>query len=402
MNSRNKTDLKLLISSSAALTLGSSIIWTGLPVYVSKITDNYTHTGMLFIAQTIGSLLLTLIGGYFADRFSKKYISISCFLMNAILLFYLWYIISPGNIELIYTIAIFESCINALGLISLGTWFNGIADKLNDLESNIGKKGFISSGAKLIGMSLGPTLFLIFEEKAIIYNAIAYLLAVIILIFVRNPSILFSKNNKNLIREVGEGFVQIITQKKFHNLLVISIITGIFTFPLINISLYTLKTEFSSSDYLISVFWFVGSAGSLIGNLMLAKRIFIYISKRNLFILSNLIMAVGLFSMSVSSTPLSFIAFFALYTVTNPIINNLVISELYRRMDKAYQGRITAAEFTITDLVTISVLFLFNFYAETLPMPLIILVGLPLVFIRTLIGIKTFTQQKDKKLDVTF
>lgn len=390
----NKKDLNILIAVSTILTLGSSIIWTGLPVYVAKITNDNTHIAMLFIAETIGSLLLTLLGGYFADKISKKKIAMFCFFTNSVLLFILWYNLSPENIEIIYVIAVIEACVNSLGLISLGTWFNTVAEDVGDLESNIGKKGFFTSGAKLIGMSMGPLVFLIFTENAILYSSFAYLLAFIIIPFAKKPLVIVSEEKKKIIKEVGEGFTQLFSQKKFHHLLIISIITGIFTFPLINISLYTLNTHYNSPEYLITAFWIVGSVGSLIGNILLSKKIYKLIPISKLFILANIIMGIGIIFMSFSFNAYMFIGFFALYTITNPIINNLIISELYRRMDKEYQGRITAADYVLSDIVTISVLLLFNFFATSLPLPVILLIGIPLIVIRTVIGYKVFNTDK--------
>ena len=108
---RNR-NLALLATAQTITSIGSFVLFVGLPFYVYELTGSGLATGALFIAQTIPQLALGSIAGVFVDRWDRRRTRITADVLRVLVLLPLLAVPSTEWVWLVYAVGLTEAAIN--------------------------------------------------------------------------------------------------------------------------------------------------------------------------------------------------------------------------------------------------------------------------------------------------
>ncbi|SEU41396.1 MFS transporter [Nonomuraea wenchangensis] len=131
----------------------------GLNWLVLTITDSATSVGVSLVVQALPTLLLGMWGGALADRLPTRPVVIAAQLAQAALAAALAVIAYTGvsSVAPIYMVALLSGVIGALGGPALGR-FGAEVVPPDDLPNAMALGSILSSGARILGMSLAGAL----------------------------------------------------------------------------------------------------------------------------------------------------------------------------------------------------------------------------------------------------
>jgi len=211
--------------------LGSVLFSFATGMYLLDITHQGTSYAYNIILYTIPVVVLSPIFGVFVDRYSKKKLIVLGDLLNALLMFgifYMWN--SVDNIILIYTGTVFTSIFSLL--VSIG-FESGKAQmfekdwlvKANSLSS------IISSGSRIAGPFLGGLVYAFIDIRTfILFNGISFLFSMITEIFLSIEEVKTEAEKKEKM-SLTKGFRYMMLDKKLKKYIVLLVILN-FSFPM--------------------------------------------------------------------------------------------------------------------------------------------------------------------------
>jgi Na+/melibiose symporter-like transporter len=89
--------------------MGDYTLAIALPFYVLQLTGSILQTGLMFIIETIPSILFGTLAGVFVDRWGRRRTMILCNLLQAGTLFLLLVVRSPRLIWVVYLVALLQA-----------------------------------------------------------------------------------------------------------------------------------------------------------------------------------------------------------------------------------------------------------------------------------------------------
>ncbi|UUV17320.1 MFS transporter [Fusobacteria bacterium ZRK30] len=211
--------------------LGSVLFSFATGMYLLDVTHQGTSYAFNIILYTIPVVVLSPIFGIFVDKYSKKKLIILGDLLNALLMFgifYMWNYID--NITLIYTGTVLTSIFSLL--VSIG-FESGKAQmfekdwlvKANSLSS------IISSGSRIAGPFLGGLVYAFIDIRTfVLFNGISFLFSMITEIFLSIEEVKTETEKKEKM-SLTKGFRYMMLDKKLKKYVVLLVILN-FSFPM--------------------------------------------------------------------------------------------------------------------------------------------------------------------------
>lgn len=211
--------------------LGSVLFSFATGMYLLDVTHQGTSYAFNIILYTIPVVVLSPIFGIFVDKYSKKKLIILGDLLNALLMFGIFYMWNyADNITLIYTGTVLTSIFSLL--VSIG-FESGKAQmfekdwlvKANSLSS------IISSGSRIAGPFLGGFVYAFIDIRTfILFNGISFLFSTITEIFLSIEEIKTEAEKKEKM-SLTKGFRYMMLDKKLKKYVVLLVILN-FSFPM--------------------------------------------------------------------------------------------------------------------------------------------------------------------------
>ncbi|MGZ3721386.1 MAG: MFS transporter [Bdellovibrionales bacterium] len=377
-------NLSRLSMAQSINTVGTALTFTGLPVFLAQVTGNVRNSSLLFMLEALAGIVMSLIGGHLVDRVSKKNVAMVCNILSGILILFLFFSFDIKHTEVIYAVGMLTSLVNAMAAVATNSWFR-IEAKKSDLRVEIGRRGLWLSGAKILGMSLGPITFSYWHQFALLADGLSYFSAAGILFYVNCQAVTGSAEPQS---RLGIGsLVTSLLKKNIPFLISASLLSGLMSVPFINLSIVVLQNRFHVDASWVSMLWLLGSGTSILSNLCIARGLTKYFSSRSLTLAVSFLLGFGILMMSFAIHPLMFVIAYATFPIANSIIGNLITSNLASRMPSAEMGRLTALEYTLIDLASLFGIAIGALAANS-ARPLYLLLFIPIVIWRARVAIK--------------
>ena len=178
----------LLWISQLISIIGDFALFAALPFFIYKITGSVLATGIMFMIQILPPLFLGSIAGVFVDRWDRRWTMIGSSLFRAAVLLIMLGVRSAEMVWLVYLAGFLESAASQF----FGPANNALIPTLVDEDQLLTANSLDSLGensARLIGPALGGVLLAsIGLQGVILFDVGSYLLAAILMYFIRVPS----------------------------------------------------------------------------------------------------------------------------------------------------------------------------------------------------------------------
>ncbi len=378
-----KSDNSIITYVLPIANIGAGLTWSGLPLLLAGESGDFSNIFVLFIASIFAGAFFTLLGGSIADHFPRKAFVVIGFSVDTALTIMLASIGSVSTLYLFYAVSFSSALIGAMTGSVLSLWIKDILSETSEnLSRGLARRGIWNITAKAIGFSLGPILYIKLGFNALFVDAIFSLIPLMALIFVTDNG----KSSPRAMTRMG-GYSELLTKdfwiKERSLILILFASTAIYTVPTTMVSYAILLNRFGTDAPNASTFWFFASIGSVISHLGLAQRVADNVNSGTRLFLGQILMLFGFIGLWIAPTSAIFIAFFMLFTLSNPVITNALETEVYEKCDDLFRGRFNALCQLADDLVGIIILSTCREFIDTgladyfyiLCLPIIAIVG---------------------------
>ena len=182
-----KRNYGLLWVAQLISMIGDWAIFAALPFYVYDLTGSVMATGVMFMIQVVPPLIFGSFAGVFVDRWDRRWTMIGSSLFRGAILVILLGVRSADMIWLVYLVGFLESTASQF----FGPANNALLPTLVEEDQLITANSLDSlgeNGARVIGPALGGVLLAsIGLQGVIIFDIGSYLLAAILMYFIRVP-----------------------------------------------------------------------------------------------------------------------------------------------------------------------------------------------------------------------
>ncbi|WP_028857291.1 MFS transporter [Psychrilyobacter atlanticus] len=211
--------------------LGSVLFSFATGMYLLDVTHQGTSYAFNIILYTIPVVVLSPIFGIFVDRYSKKKLIILGDLLNALLMFgifYMWNYID--SITLIYTGTVLTSIFSLLVSIGFESGKPQMFEKDWLVKAN-SLSSIISSGSRIAGPFLGGLIYAFIDIRSfVLFNGISFLFSMITEIFLSIEEVKTETEKKEKM-SLTKGFRYMMLDKKLKKYVVLLVILN-FSFPM--------------------------------------------------------------------------------------------------------------------------------------------------------------------------
>jgi MFS family permease len=144
---------RILLVANACSLIGNYVQSLALPLWVLAVTGSYTATGITFAAGTLPVVVCAPIAGRIVDRWSRRWVFVTCELLCALLVLALIFGVRAENFPVIYTVV---ALLRAAGSVSIPAVQALLKERVNPEEIRPVIAVFeVAFGA---AMSLGPLI----------------------------------------------------------------------------------------------------------------------------------------------------------------------------------------------------------------------------------------------------
>jgi len=337
---------------------GAGLTWSGLPLLLANETHDVGNALVLAISSGAASAIFTLAGGVAADSISRKRLVVSVFFLDALLTLALARFGSGDNLLLFYAVGFGSSLLGASISSAVATWAKDIlAQSPEPLSRSLAMRGMWSIMAKTLGFSVGPFVFTSLQFDALYVDAALSLIPALCFLIVRDL--------KGAPRKGRERFLSYgdLLQRRFWNserrlILLLYGLTASYVVPATVLSYAILLQRYGSGAVHASTFWLLASLGSIASRFVMTRRFFDGFSGFRRLIWSQSIMACGFAGLWVAPSSAWFAAAFVLFTLSNPVLSNVLETDVYLRCEEAFRGRFQAVCNLADSLAGLAVLVL--------------------------------------------
>ncbi|GCE04800.1 MFS transporter [Dictyobacter aurantiacus] len=177
----------LLWSGAFISMLGDWVLLIALPLFVYQRTGSAMATGAIVIVESVPGLLLSSIGGVFADRWDRRRIMILTDFLRALNLLQLLLLPLTNWFWLVYTAAAIESVLSQFFNPASGALIPHVVSE-DQLAAANGMNAFSGQITRLLGPTLAGTLFTLKGiQSVIIADCLSYVLSGIMSLLVTLP-----------------------------------------------------------------------------------------------------------------------------------------------------------------------------------------------------------------------
>ena len=182
---------------------GDWLLMIGLPIYTYTLTRSALATGVMFMASALPQMLLASVAGVFVDRWDRRRTMIAFDLLLAAGLIPLLFVHSKDTLWLVYVVAVIEGVLSQFYTPAESAILPTLvaedqlisANALNALNKNL---------ARLVGPALGGFVVAVAGLRGVTaLDAVSFILAALMVVFVRLPAQPVAQPNKTTEQEPG-------------------------------------------------------------------------------------------------------------------------------------------------------------------------------------------------------
>lgn len=363
MNKQNKLFNKnffLLWQGQLVSQLGSQAFAIAMIFWVKHQTESATMVGTILMLSTIPQILLSPIGGTFADHYSRRNIIVACDLLVGAFMVSLagGFFFFPESEGLLLTGVIVASVM----VSTSKAFFNpAVVAAIPDLvprkkveAANSSMQVLVQISA-LLGQGVGGVLFRVLGAPLLFFvNGISYLFSGISEIFIKIPPVVkdkevdAKKTFKTFKQDTIKGFRAIMDNKGLKATFIMFALLNFFVAPVyVILPFYVEDVLHAPTDwygYIAGVFGF----GSVIGYMIVGIFKFQGKAKRNAIIFSFMGSSVLFLALSGISILWLALVSFGLIGVLNGFIQINIITQIQMSIKSEMRGRILGNLMTLT------------------------------------------------------
>jgi len=369
---KDKNYLLLLLGSFVS-NLGNRVYNFAIAWYILSLTGSATQAGLYIAVGTTIHLLLSPVGGVFADRWKRIKILYITDIINGLVIISTGFIIM-GDLSLSSKLIVLYT---AQITISLTSCFFGPAAmslipeivKEEDLDQANSLIASSSSLTSIFGIALGGTIYTLFGPAWIfIINGLSFLFSGISEIFIKPEYEISVNNTKNItvthiLNEMKEGYIYIKENKALSSLIKIGLLFNFFGIPIfVNVLPYIFNQILKTEPIYLAGLEILMSIGMLSASLYLAHK---KIKNYWKILVYGIIFSVSLYGGFIFMTYLvqygiaTFIIFYVISSIifffegaSNAIINIPLQTILQKKTKKEYMGRVFSLLGTLINIAT--------------------------------------------------
>jgi MFS family permease len=346
---------------------GDWVLYIALPYHVYNLTGSALSTGLMFVVETLPSVLMGSVAGVFVDRWNRKHIMIVTNILQGLCLLSLFFVKSVEWLWVVYLVSFVESMIsrffypaeNALlpNLVSEKQLI--VANSLNELNNNL---------AMLIGPAIGGALLGIWGlNSVILFDSASFFFAAIMIAFIawyplqRSSQGVFLENEEMEKKErlglrsvLHEWLAGLQLLKTNRMVIAVFVSAGIANLgeAILVVLLIPFVNILHGGAILLGWMLTIRGLGGLLGGFVIGK---VGDSLRPTIIYSLSLCIIGILGLIMYNIPVFYVALVCLFLIGIPAMGAGVgsLTLFQGNVIDPFRGRVWGAWITISSLVTI-------------------------------------------------
>lgn len=343
----------LLLQARFVSQVGQEASRLAVMYLVMEVTGSATQMGVVAMLSALPALLAAPVGGFMADRYSRKWIMIGNDLFRGLILaalpVLLWLGAStPIVMAYIYLLSFVAAASGALFTPAVGALTPDLVPKARLDQANSLTQGSAAL-TSLLGQGLGGVLYrLLGPATLFLADAVSYIASAILLMFVREPRVTRQAQAQQRLADAffadtREGFAYCWHQPGLRKILLSALVINFFAAPTM-----VLLPLLVDRTYLLTADWygyFVATTviGTIAGMMITGTVDFAGPRRFIASILGFALSGVGFLGVGFAPPLPLAIAMFFLIGFGSAIMNVLLISRLQANVESHVLGRVMAA-----------------------------------------------------------
>ncbi|MDB6124236.1 MAG: Major facilitator superfamily 1 [Pedosphaera sp.] len=239
---------------------------------ITSLTEKAMMLGMVNLASGIPMLLLTMVGGKFADRYDKRRILLVTQVIQIVLAITAGYLVAKGQIQIwhIMILAVVLGISNSFEMPAASAMVPELVDK-QDIATAVAIDRSIFHATRLIGPSVGGFLIGYWgAASAFFINAFSFMALIIALLSIPKRLPHTEEEKQKRSGSMKEGFKHVRSDKPTWAMLLLGCIATFFVAPvlIVMMPLYARHELHVGSDQ-FGLLMSISSIGSLTGSISL-------------------------------------------------------------------------------------------------------------------------------------
>ncbi len=356
-------DFFLLWNGQTVSRIGSQIYYMAMLLWITDVTDSASLLGIMGMISSIPSILLSTIGGTFADRHSRKAIIIFSDVINAIIIFILAFIFyeKGDNISLIVSVLLGIAFINGL----IRSFFTpAISAAIPDLVPKTKlttANSFLQSAAQvstIIAWAASGVLYVALGmPMLILINGITFVFGAITKSLITIPQKKLEVNpdgsaKNKFTRDLKEGMKFIWRNTGLKKLVMTTLVLNFFTIPVVLLLPFYVKDILMLDKVWISYFIITSAVGSVLGFLVAGFVRFRPVTRSKVIVIMMIFNAFLTILLGLNIYLWGAIAILIVGGLLNGFIQVHIQTILQLSTDTKIRGRVYGAISTLTGSLT--------------------------------------------------
>ncbi|MDR0427035.1 MAG: MFS transporter [Dysgonamonadaceae bacterium] len=383
--------------------LSSTIVNFAVILWLSIETGSAEMLAYAAIAGILPQAVLGPISGVFIDRLNRKTVMIlaDSFIAFCTLLLAVAFLLNIAELWHIFVLLALRSVGSAFHIPAMQASIPLLAPR-EQLARVAGINQIISSTGNIAGPALGAFFLMIWDlEYVLLLDVIGAAMACISLLFVHipNPEKTTDENINNIIKEMKEGAMAVLSNKNLSLLFLFSIIVIFFLMPVsVLFPLMTLE-HFSGNEFQVSLIEVVWGVGMLLGGAIMSVKVYrinkvilinyMYLVIGVTFLLSGLLDENGFTGFAVLT---------AIGGISGAVHHSSFAAIVQTNINPDVLGRVFSLFFTISLIPSMIGLAGIGFFADNLGLTAtFILCGAVIMIVGIIAFLFPSTMQVDKK-----
>ncbi len=272
-------DFFLLWNGQTISRIGSQIYYMAMLLWITEVTDSASLLGIMGMISSIPSILLSTIGGTFADRHSRKFIIVFSDIINAVIIFFLAYIFyeSGDNISLIVSVLLGIAFVNGIVRSFFTPAISAAIPDLVPKTKLTTANSFLQSAAQvstIIAWAVSGVLYVALGmPMLILINGITFVFGAFTKMLIKIPQKKMEVNSAGKLKnkftsDLKEGMKFIWKNTGLKKLVLTTLVLNFFTIPIVLLLPFYVKDILMLNKVWISYFIITSAVGSVLGFLV--------------------------------------------------------------------------------------------------------------------------------------
>lgn len=392
-------NIVLMMIGKLSSILGANIYTFAMGLYVLKMTGSGMGFAITLVCGSVPRLISGPIAGAAADRINRKKLAVGADLLSALIMFTMFLLSTSFGLSIIFiyvSAALLSICASFFS-IALTSSIPSLVDTTRIQKAN-SLNQTATSLATILGPVIGGLVYGLFSIKFFfLLNGITFALAAVVEVFMVFD--LYKANKKeekgHFLTSIKEGFIYVKEQSDIFSMLKFSLWLNFF-FCAVTVSLpYIIVQKLSLSSQQFGIIEGMFAVGMLMASIILSVRAEatnkFQTIRRNLFILTALLLCIALpmlLSLSKTMIFIYYITLMILFGVNLITINVPLQVYVQKTTAPEYLGRVFGLIETIaTAIVPIGTL-LYGLLLDYIPASTVIFISAFGLFVVVFFGTK--------------